>query len=438
MENICQHCSTTFKNLNNLKVHLKCSKKCLKLRGIKIESKYNCKGCNSIFMNKINLSVHQDSCIFLYKNENEELLTIIENNNTHIIELNEKLSKLHENELSIKQLQKELKHFNDLKIEHKMLQKQYDELLHQHEKTIAKLEMKISQCDSFIQGIVTERFNSFNNEAVIEIDNEEQTETETEEDYKLQPLDLGDNLYIENREDGYINITNLCKAGNKEFKHWNSLEKTKPYLKELSRSVGIPTDLLIQSVTGGKNEDRKTWVHPYVAINIAQWISPQFDVKVSSWIYEVMLTGKIDISKTKSFQQLRVENKEYKLRIQYLTKKYVKLQPRIQYNEKNVIYVLTTPSHKKEGKYILGKATNLTNRLSTYNKTDEHEVVYYQECPDEDTMTMAEQVVFQRLKDYREQANRERFILPENRTIELFINVIKKTIEFLNDNKRDL
>ena len=61
----------------------------------------------------------------------------------------------------------------------------------------------------------------------------------------------------------------------------------------------------------------------------------------------------------------------------------------------NIIYILTTPSHKKEGKYILGKASNLTNHL----KTDEHEVVYYQECPDEDTMKMVDQIVFQRLKD---------------------------------------
>lgn len=28
------------------------------------------------------------------------------------------------------------------------------------------------------------------------------------------------------REDGYVNATNLCKAGGKEFKHWNSLEST--------------------------------------------------------------------------------------------------------------------------------------------------------------------------------------------------------------------
>jgi len=429
----CEFCSSTLKSETNLKLHLLNSKKCLKLRGFQLETKFICKGCNKNFMNNVNLAIHCESCkeygILMasqeINNEKNKLLDIIKNKDRQISDFQKIINENKE--------YKENLYFQDLKyakleVKYEELFKKYEELEKQHEKTIAKLEMKISQCDSFIQSIVTERFNSFNNEAVIEIDNDI---IENEEEYKLQPLDLGDNLYIENRDDGYINITNLCKAGNKEFKHWNSLEKTKPYLKELSRSVGIPTDLLIQSVTGGKNEDRKTWVHPYVAINIAQWISPQFDVKVSSWIYEVMLTGKIDISKTKSFQQLRLEIKEHKLRIQYLTKKYVKLQPRVQYDEKNVIYILTTPSHKKEGKYILGKASNLTNRISTYNKTDEHEVVYYQECPDEDTMTMVEQVVFQRLKDYREQANRERFILPENKTIELFIDVIKKSIEFL-------
>jgi len=53
----------------------------------------------------------------------------------------------------------------------------------------------------------------------------------------------------------------------------NTLEKTQAFLKVLSRSAGIPADLLIHSVTGGKNEDRKTWAHPQVAINIVvQWI----------------------------------------------------------------------------------------------------------------------------------------------------------------------
>ena len=85
---------------------------------------------------------------------------------------------------------------------------------------------------------------------------------------------------------------------------------------------------------------------------------------------------------------------------------------------------------KKDRVYILGKATNLTNRLSTYNKSDEHEVVYYQGCGDEETMSLVEGMVFQYLKEYREQANRERFILPEKEEIKFFSDIINKSVEF--------
>ena len=465
--NSCQYCSSTFKNATTLKTHLITSKKCLRERGLPIESKFNCGGCNHVFMTKLNINVHQETCkdfivlqaVDAYKKENNELIQKNEHNMLYVKELHEKLEKsekiiseqnrkLSNNENSIVELEriifnhentiKELQttlekikieqdNYLTLKVRYEELEKQKFLMEKQYEKTITKLEQKIYQSDKVFQDII---LNRIYNEADIELDEsvEDNNINENEcKDYKLKPLDLGNDMCIESREDGYINITNLCKAGGKLFGHWNSFEKTKAYLKELSSDIGITISALITHQTYSGSE-QKTWVHPYVAINIAQWISPEFDAKITSWIYEVMLSGKIDISKTKSFQQLRLENKEQKIKIQYLTKKYVKSQPRIQYTEQNVIYILTTPSHKKEGKYILGKATNLTNRLSVYNKTDEHEVVYYQSCGDEETMSIVEQFVFQRLKDYREQANRERFILPEGKTINLFIDVIKKTI----------
>jgi len=48
-------------------------------------------------------------------------------------------------------------------------------------------------------------------------------------------------------------------------------------------------------------------VHPHVAINIAQWNSLAFDVKVSGWVYEIMMTGKVDITNTTSFKKLQEE-----------------------------------------------------------------------------------------------------------------------------------
>jgi len=274
-------------------------------------------------------------------------------------------------------------------------------------------------------------------ETVVEIEQETETSEESiDEPYELVPLELNNGYIIESREeDGYINITNLCKAGGKEFKAWNRLDKTKAFLKALSTAVGISTAVLIQLGTGSKfgttEETSGTWVHPQVAINIAQWISPQFDVKVSAWVLEVMMTGKIDITNTKSYRELKQDNKNKQLKIQLMTKKYVKKQPRVQYDEENVVYILTTSNMKKERRYILGKATNLTSRLSVYNKSDEHEVVYYQECPDEEKMGLVETLVFCKLNEYREQANRERFLLPEGEKLDLFIDTIKECIKFV-------
>ena len=117
-------------------------------------------------------------------------------------------------------------------------------------------------------------------------------------------------------------------------------------------------------------------------------------------------------------------------KIMKLTKKYVRKRPRQQFDEKNVIYIITTPSLKKERRYILGKATNLTNRLSTYNKTDEHEVVFYKSCNSKEMMSCIENMIFNKLSSYREQANRERFILPEDQEISFFSTKIEECINF--------
>jgi len=146
------------------------------------------------------------------------------------------------------------------------------------------------------------------------------------------------------------------------------------------------------------------------------------------WVEDIMCDNGDE--ENTCYKKLKEENKDIKTQIKYLINKCVKKQPRIQYKEKYVIYILTTALMKKEGRYILGKAKDLTSRLSTYNKSDEHEVIYYQSCGSQEVMACVENMVFEYLKEYREQANRERFILPEKEEIELFSNVIKKSVEF--------
>ena len=61
-EEICEFCKTTVKDKYTLKSHLVKSKKCLKLRGVPLETKFVCNGCNNIFTSKANLLTHLDVC----------------------------------------------------------------------------------------------------------------------------------------------------------------------------------------------------------------------------------------------------------------------------------------------------------------------------------------------------------------------------------------
>lgn len=93
-------------------------------------------------------------------------------------------------------------------------------------------------------------------------------------------------------KDGYVNATAMCKAAGKQLKHYNENQMTKEFVKVLSSEVGIPTTELVQSVQGGNPALQGTWVHPQVAINLAQWLSPIFAVRVTKWVFDWM-SGKV-------------------------------------------------------------------------------------------------------------------------------------------------
>lgn len=82
--------------------------------------------------------------------------------------------------------------------------------------------------------------------------------------------------------DGYVNATAMCQAAGKNWADYNRLTSTKEFFSELSSEVGIPITELIQSVTGGNPALQGTWVHPQVAIHLAQWLSAKFAVHEDS------------------------------------------------------------------------------------------------------------------------------------------------------------
>ena len=126
-------------------------------------------------------------------------------------------------------------------------------------------------------------------------------------DEEKDKITLGGVEVISRQSDGYINASQLCKAGNKYYKDWFRLEKTKEFLTELSNElkIDILTDKsekmgvgLIEINEGKSNvDDQSTWVHPLVAIQIEQWISPKFDINVTGWIHKLLSTGSVKLER---------------------------------------------------------------------------------------------------------------------------------------------
>jgi hypothetical protein len=116
-----------------------------------------------------------------------------------------------------------------------------------------------------------------------------------------------------------------------------------------------------------------------------------------------------------------------------LQNKILRCRPRVPYKDKNVIYVITSRYHLPERIYLIGKAVNFIDRLSSHNRTVEHEVIFMKECNSASQMRLVELMVLTILSKYREITCRDRFVLPEGKDISLFTKPIEDVINLLKD-----
>ena len=94
---------------------------------------------------------------------------------------------------------------------------------------------------------------------------------------------IGGHPAVEMRtSDGYVNATRMCRAAGKDWSHFAANAGTSAYLTALSAMIGNPTLPLVHSQHGGRTPG--TWVHPQVAIKLAAWCSPGFEVAVTDLV----------------------------------------------------------------------------------------------------------------------------------------------------------
>ena len=80
--------------------------------------------------------------------------------------------------------------------------------------------------------------------------------------------------------DGYWNATEMCKRYGRKFNDFARLKGSKAYVEALSSVTGIPVTERVQQIQGGTPELQGTWVNPRVALKLAAWLNPYFEVWV--------------------------------------------------------------------------------------------------------------------------------------------------------------
>ena len=196
-----------------------------------------------------------------------------------------------------------------------------------------------------------------------------------------ETLYISDIAITSRKLDGYINATQLCQAGNKLFSTYYRRKKTKEFLQEFAPTVQICTVKLIKH-ENGKNGERHVWVHPQVAINIAQWISASFDVKVSRWIYELMLFGDVKLGQERSNEELETKLKQSNNMIEILNEKlstisikYKKLKKThrgllkhksIHYFKKEKCFYIISNTQENSQRLKIGISTDINTRLKNH------------------------------------------------------------------------
>ena len=82
---------------------------------------------------------------------------------------------------------------------------------------------------------------------------------------------------VSQETDGYVSLTDMAKASDKQVAKYLENQSTKLFLEGLSQDLRIPLSSLIR-VVKGKGKQQGTWAHPEVAIDFAQWCSVPFRI----------------------------------------------------------------------------------------------------------------------------------------------------------------
>ncbi len=97
-------------------------------------------------------------------------------------------------------------------------------------------------------------------------------------------LNMNDLYQFINQEDGYFNLSKICRKANKKYKNYTQTLTSKKLLYNIAKNYNIERLTYRINKGAGNHHINGTYGHPLVATAVARWCSIDFETIMLGWI----------------------------------------------------------------------------------------------------------------------------------------------------------
>ena len=114
---------------------------------------------------------------------------------------------------------------------------------------------------------------------------------------QLMKRDFNGQIITQRTKDSFFNATELLSVYNlnsnitKVFAEFWSNKKTKDFIQVLENDLNfnIGDSLCLKTHETKRGRGGATWMHPYLFVKFAMWLSPEFELEIIKWVHDNLI-----------------------------------------------------------------------------------------------------------------------------------------------------
>jgi hypothetical protein len=119
---------------------------------------------------------------------------------------------------------------------------------------------------------------------------------------QIMKRDFNNSQISQRTSDKFFNATEMLALYNNETNQkrrivdfWEN-QNTKEFIKELEKDLILNVEKMehLKTYETSRGKGGATWMHPYLFVKFAMWLSPKFELQIIKWVYDNLIDFRND------------------------------------------------------------------------------------------------------------------------------------------------